>query len=391
MLSCNAFGHLGVYRKSLIETAGGFRAGFNENASYCLVLRCAAQTQSSQIRHISRVLCHRHSNEEAMHVHDEAAGWIAGRRAIEEFLAKKGIAAQVKKCSQQYYQVEYATPVPSARVSILIPTTGNPALFRRCLESVLTRTTHHNFEVLVLVNEVEFKRPERARVLSEAAENARVKVRSYPDRPFNYSWVNNWGADQAEGEFLILLNDDTEIITPDWIEKLIARVSLGGVGAVGPMMYYANNTIQSAGVVLGLGGMANHIFGGEPRGSGGYFGRACLEQDLSCVSAACMVIRKDTFFEIGGFDEELPAAFNDVDLCIRLRQAGWRIIWTPTVELYHKESESLGRHDVGRRAKQHLADVGLMRSRWGPILESDPYYNRNLSLRHPYELAFPPR
>jgi cellulose synthase/poly-beta-1,6-N-acetylglucosamine synthase-like glycosyltransferase len=321
---------------------------------------------------------------------DDRADQIAGCRAIEEVLALKGITAQVKS-SPLGYEVNYPAPVPLPRVSILIPTTGNPALFGPCLESILQRTTYDNFEILVLVNEVEFTRPDHARALALAAADARVKMRSYSDRPFNYSWINNWGAKQAQGEFLILLNDDTEIISHDWIEKLIARVSLDGVGVAGPMMYYADNTIQSAGVILGIGGVAHHVFSGEPRGTRGYFGRACLEQDFSCITAACMAIRKDLFFEVGGFDEKLPAAFNDVDLCMKLRRAGWRIIWTPTAELYHKESKSLGRHDAGARAEQHLADIALMRTRWGPFLDSDPYYNRNLSLRYSYELAFPPR
>jgi GT2 family glycosyltransferase len=387
MLSRDAFGRLGVYRKNVIEKAGGFKGGLSAQSRHDLVLRCELQTQPARIRHVARVLYHQRLDKQPT---DGPADLVAGCRAIEEVLAAKGIAAQVKS-SAQGYEVNYPAPMPPPLVSILIPTTGNPDLFGPCLESILKRTSYDNFEILVLVNEVEFTRPERAQALALAAADARVKMYSYSDRPFNYSWINNWGAEQAQGEFLILLNDDTEIISPDWIEKLIARVSLSGVGAAGPMMYYADNTIQCAGVILGIGGVAHHVFTGEPRGAWGYFGRACLEQDFSCITAACMAIRKDLFFEVGGFDEKLPAAFNDVDLCMKLRQAGWRIIWTPTVELYHNESKSLGRHDAGARAEQHLADIALMRTRWGPLLDSDPYYNRNLSLRYSYELAFPPR
>jgi glycosyltransferase involved in cell wall biosynthesis len=387
MLSRDAFGSLGVYRKKIMENAGGWKGGLSRQARHELVLRCELQTQPARIRHISRILYHQRLDA---HGSDTTAELAARGRPIEEVLAKKGITAQVKG-SPQGYEVNYPTPVPLPHVSILIPTTGNPALFGPCLESILKRTTYDNFEVLVLVNQVQFTHRERAATLALATADARVKIRSYSDRPFNYSWINNWGARQAQGEFLLLLNDDTEIISADWIEKLIARVSFSGVGAAGPMMYYADNTIQSAGVILGIGGIAHHVFSGEPRGATGYFGRACLEQDFSCITAACMAIRKDLFFQVGGFDEKLPAAFNDVDLCMRLRQAGWRIIWTPTVELYHKESKSLGRHDAGVRAKQHLADIALMRMRWGPLLDSDPYYNRNLSLRYSYELAFPPR
>jgi GT2 family glycosyltransferase len=203
--------------------------------------------------------------------------------------------------------------------------------------------------------------------------------------------VNNWGASQASGQVLCLLNDDTEVITPDWLERLVARAMLPGVGAVGAMMYYPNETIQHVGVILGLGGVAGHAFHDEPRGIGGYFSRACLEQDLSCVTAGCLAIRRDLFLAQGGFDERFTIAYNDVDFCIRLRAAGWRILWTPTVELYHRESASVGRPKSNERRDKSSTAVALMRKLWGPVLDSDPYYNPNLSLRSAFNLAFPPR
>ena len=245
--------------------------------------------------------------------------------------------------------------------------------------------------MLVLVDEMQRAVPDQSAYLSWAGRQPRVRVLTYPDRPFNFSWVNNWGVDQATGDILCLLNDDTEIITPSWLEKLVARVSLEGVGAVGPMMYFSNNTIQHAGVILGLSGVANNVFKFKPKGSSGYFGRACLEQDLSCVTAGCMAVRKEAYRSIGGMNEALAVAFNDVDFCIRLRAAGWRIIWTPTVELYHRESVSVGRHSSSKRAQQLSKEVDMMRRRWGPVLDLDPYYNVNLSLSEPFSLAFPPR
>ena len=214
---------------------------------------------------------------------------------------------------------------------------------------------------------------------------------AYPDRPFNYSWVNNWAASQASGDLLCFLNDDTTIITLDWLERLAARASLPGVGAVGPMLLYPDETIQQAGVILGLSGVAGHACHGLPRGSRGYFDRGCLEQDVSCLTAACLVMRKTAFQDLGGFDEELPIAYNDVDLCVRLRAAGWRMIWTPAVELYHQESASVGRHDAGGRADELANAVALMRRRWGPVLDADPCYSPNLSLQRQFQLAFPPR
>ena len=157
------------------------------------------------------------------------------------------------------------------------------------------------------------------------------------------------------------------------------------------MLYYPDDTIQQAGVVLGIGGVATHDFRLMPRGHIGYFGGAVLERDVSCVTAACMAIRASLFRDLGGFNEELAVAFNDVDLCLRLRSAGWRIIWTPTAELAHHEFASIGPHNAPERAAQFLQDVAWMRRRWGLVLDSDPFYNANLSLAQPYELAFPPR
>jgi GT2 family glycosyltransferase len=305
---------------------------------------------------------------------------------------RSGFSASVGRGRAVGYQVTYDVPLPLPRVSILIPTTAQPALLKPCLDSLLERTSYENFEVLLLLNELGTRLSGGADLLKRLTENSRVRVLAYPDRPFNYSWVSNWGARQASGDVLCFLNDDTEVITGDWLEHLVARVLLPGVAAAGPILYYPNDTIQHAGVVLGFGGgVAGHACHREPRGARGYFGRACLEQDVSCVTAACLVMRSDVFNALHGFDETMPLAYNDVDLCIRLRQAGWRIIWTPMAELYHHESASIGRHNSGERAEQFLRDVALMRQRWGPILDTDPFYNRNLSLDRPYKLAFPPR
>ena len=282
-------------------------------------------------------------------------------------------------------------PIPHPRVSVIIATTAQPDIAEPCFTSLLQRTTYDDLEVLLLVNRSVLQVSERADFLKRIAEEPRVRVIDYPDRPFNYSAVNNFGAAQASGKILCFLNDDTEIVTADWLDVLVSRVSLPQVAAAGPMLYYPDGTIQHAGVVLGLSGIAGHACLHEPRGSRGYFGRACLEQDVSCVTAACMAIRADVFRTLGGFDEKMPLAYNDVDLCLRLRSAGWRIIWTPAAELVHRESASLGRHSRGARAEQYAHDVTLMRQRWGPLLQADPFYNLNLGLERGYSLAFPPR
>jgi GT2 family glycosyltransferase len=391
MISCNAFGRLGVYDRTLVEKLGGFRVGFDGGEEYDLALRCARVTDSELIRHIPRVLYHRRSVKAATPEYAKPEGLETGRRAVMEHLAGLGISARVELSQGTGYRIRYEIPSSRPLVSVLIPTTARPALLGPCIESLLGRTGYDNFEVLILVSEAELRFSDRADLLKRVAQRPRVQLLAYPNRPFNYSWVSNWGAAQISGDVLCFLNDDTEVIRGDWLEHLVARVLLPGVAAAGPMLYYPNDTIQHAGVILGLGGVAGHACDQQPRGGCGYFGRACLEQDVSCVTAACMVIRSDVFKALHGFDEAMPIAYNDVDLCIRLRQRGWRIIWTPIAELYHHESASLGRHDSGERAEQFLRDVALMRQRWGSILDADPFYNRNLSLDRSYKLAFPPR
>jgi GT2 family glycosyltransferase len=389
MLSCNAFGRLGVYRRELVERLGRFRPAFAGAEEYELVLRCARASNACRIRHIPRVLYHR--GGEARSGPTGSDYGEAGRRAITEHLAVQGIAAEVRRSRDCGYQVAYPIPSPNPQVSILVATTARPDLTEPCLRSLFERTSYSNWEVLLLVNKRIQQSPERAALLQRFAERPNLRIIEYPDRPFNYSWVNNLGAAQASGDILCFLNDDTEVITAGWLEQLVARVSLPRVAAAGPMLYYPDGTIQHAGVVLGLGGVAGHACHREPRGTRGYFGRTCLEQQVSCVTAACMAIRAEVFRMLGGFDEGLPLAYNDVDLCLRLRAAGWRIIWTPAAELMHHESASLGRHDAGTQAKQFARDVALMRQRWGSVLDADPFYNCNLSLERAYGLAFPPR
>jgi GT2 family glycosyltransferase len=372
MRGCNMFGRLGVLRKRLVENVGGLALGLGPGVAggqiagegeHDLVLRCAQATSADRIRHIPRVLYHR--------------GGEPG-------------AADVRVCTPRR-QADHALPAPAPRVSILVPSVCDVRLLEPCLTSLLTLTLYEPFEILLLVNERHRRQPEKSALIKRFAADPRLRVLAYPDRPFNYSWVNNWGARQAAGALLCFLNDDTSVITPDWLARLAARASLPGVAGAGPMLRYPDDSIQHAGVILGLSGVAGHACHGLPKGDCGYLDRACLEQDVSCLTAACLVMRKDVFLGVGGFDEALPIAFNDVDLCVRVRAAQWRLIWTPAAELYHHESTSVGRHDSPHRAAEFAHAVALMRKRWGPVLDADPYYNPNLSLRRAYHLAFPPR
>jgi GT2 family glycosyltransferase len=395
MLSQNAFSHLGVFRRSLVESVGGFRVGLEGSQDHDLVLRCAERTTPERIRHIPRILYHWRAEDGSTAslagIKMKPYAREAGARAIREHLGRTDAPGVVRPVLDQFYQVDYRTPTRLPKVSIVIPTAFARKLVQQCLSSVLRHTTYDHYEILIAINEKSREAPDCAAYLRELEGDPRIRVLAYPDQPFNYSAVNNWAVRQATGSVICLLNDDVEIITPDWLERLVARVELPGVGAVGCLLHYPNDTIQHAGVILGLSGVAGHAYIKHPSGVRGYFGRAALEQDLSCVTAACVVLRREAFEAVGGFDERLAIAFNDVDLCIRLRQQGWRIIWTPTVELRHHESASTGRHDAPERIEQFQNEVRLMRAMWGATLDRDPAYNANLSLISGYDLAFPPR
>ena len=290
------------------------------------------------------------------------------------------------------YEIAYRTPVPNPRVSIVIATTGRLDLIVPCLRSLYELTSYDNWEVILLVHQRVRQSPQQDAYLNDIGKRPNLHIVEYSHHPFNYSWVNNFGAAQASGDVLCFLNDDTEVTTTDWLDHLVARVSLPEVAAVGPKLYYPDGTIQHGGVTLGLGvsGVAGHACHELPRGNLGYFGRPYLEQDVSAITGACMAIRAEVFRMMGGFDEAMPLAYNDIDLCLRLRAARWRIIWTPAAELIHQGSASLGRHDIGAHAERYTQDIAMMRQRWGAVLDSDPFYNLNLSRKHEFKLAFPP-
>ncbi|WP_146604457.1 glycosyltransferase family 2 protein [Rhodoplanes roseus] len=389
MLGCDAVGRLAVLRRDRVVAVGGIRPGFCGAEEYDLVLRYTRGLPAAAIRHVPRILCHRPAEVRHPGGWRRVDGAAAARRAAAEHLAAIGTVATLEP-GPAGNRVVLAAPRTAPRVSVLVATTGRPAVAARCFHTLLKGTDYQALEVLVLVSEAATADPERAAFLDGLAADARVRLVVGPDRPFNYSEVNNRGAAQATGDVLCLLNDDTEALRPDWLAGLAARVAQPGVAAAGAMLLYPDGTIQHAGVLLGLGGVAGHVGHREPRGSAGPFGRLALEQDVAAVTAACMAVRTEVFRAVGGLDEGLPLAYNDVDLCLRIRRAGWRIVWTPAAELVHHESASLGRHDTAH-AIRFAEDVRLMRHRWGPDLDADPYYNANLSLDRAYALAFPPR
>jgi GT2 family glycosyltransferase len=391
--SQNLISHLGVYRTAMVRQVGGFRAGFEGSQDYEMALRLIEHTRPDRIRHIPLILYHWRAipGSAALDVHQKTYATDAARLAVQAHFARTGVEATIEPAPRAayYHRVRYRVPEPRPHVTIIIPTKDRVDLVARCVDSVVSRSSYGAFDVVIVDNGS--SEPESHSYFERVQQTPCVSV-IHLDVPFNFSRINNAAARQARGSFVCFLNNDTEIITPDWLEEMVSLAVREGVAAVGAMLYYPNNTIQHAGVVLGLGGIASHPHRGQRRGAPGNYGRAALTQTMSAVTAACMVVRKSTFDAVGGFDEGLAVAYNDVDLCLRLGAQGFRNVWTPFAELYHFESISRGDDLQGANRPRFLAESQAMRERWQGLLTADPYYNPNLSLtRADLWLAYPPR
>lgn len=273
-------------------------------------------------------------------------------------------------------------------MTIIIPTRDRVDLLSRCVSSVIQRSTYPDYDIVIVDNGS--TEPETCAYFDQLRSDVRVSILRI-DEPFNFSRLNNLAAAAARGQVLCFLNNDTEVISADWLEEMVSLACQDEVGAVGAMLYYPNNRIQHAGVVLGLGGVASHAYKGLGRTTGGDHARAALTQAMSAVTAACLVVRKTVFAEAGGFDETLAIAYNDVDLCLRFGARGLRNVWTPFAELYHYESVSRG-DDVSLNRPGFQDESQLMYERWGDLLKADPFFNPNLSLqRTDFALSYPPR
>ncbi len=390
-LAQNYLTHLAVHRTALVREAGGFRPGFEGAQDWDLALRVFERTSAERIVHVPKVLYHWRAipGSTALSLDQKNYHLAAARRALEEHLDRTGQKTSLAPVEGGHWRVIHALPAEPPLVSIIIPTRNGLHHLRRCIESLRGRTTYPRYEILVVDNGSD--EPAALAYLSELAKDG-VRVLPWP-QPFNYSALNNPAARHARGELLALLNNDLEVITPGWLEEMAAQALRPGLGCVGAMLYYPDNLMQHAGVVLGVGGVAGHAFKKFPRGHEGSFNRARLAQNWSAVTAACLVIRKSTYEQVGGLDEtDLAVAFNDVDFCLKVRAAGHRNLWTPFAEFYHHESATRGVEDTPAKQVRFSAEVATMLARWGDTLRADPAYNPNLSLEsEDFALAFPPR
>ena len=389
--SHNMFSHLGVYHAELVRQVGGFRVGFEGSQDYDLALRCIEQVNAKQIYHIPRVLYHWrvHAESTASSAEAKPYAMIAGERAINDHFKRLGIDAKAELIAYGY-RVRYALPKQLPLVSLIIPTRNGAELIRQCIESIVQKTTYPNYEILIVDNGSD--EPAALRYLNAVVADPRIRVMR-DDRPFNFSAMNNAAVKKVRGDIIGLINDDIEVISPDWLTEMVGHALRPEVGAVGAKLLYPNDTIQHAGVLLGVTGIAGHAHKNLPRFDHGYFSRANLIQSFSAVTAACLLIRKATYESLGGLNEaDLTVAFNDIDFCIRVRDAGYRNMWTPYAELYHYESATRGYEDSPEKKARFEREIDYMRLQWGDALANDPAYSPNLTCNsEDFSLAWPPR
>jgi GT2 family glycosyltransferase len=391
-LSHNMICHLGVYKAGLVKAVGGFRVGTEGSQDYDLALRCIETLTPDQIVHIPRVLYHwrSHADSTAQSGSNKGYALRVGQQVLNEHFQRMGINATSELLDFGMYRTRYKLPDPRPLVSLIIPTRNGLKLLRQCIESIVSKTEYTNYEIVIVDNNSDEE--DTLKYLDKISREERIQV-IRDTRPFNYSALNNSAAKAIKGEYLGLINNDIEVISGDWLSEMVGLASQHGVGAVGARLWYPDNTLQHGGVILGISGVAGHSHKGLPRNAPGYFGRAQLIHTLSAVTAACLIIRKDIFWEVGGLDEEnLKVAFNDVDFCIRVREAGYRNVWTPYAELYHHESASRGLEDTPEKKRRFYSEAKFVQQRWGKILLEDPAYSPNLTLdREDFSLSWPPR
>ena len=389
----NYISHLAVFRTATLRAAGGLREGFEGSQDWDLLLRVTEAIPAAAIRHVPRVLYHWRASEGSTSLHLGEKSYVneAARRALGEHFARLHVAASLRPTVGGHWQVIYPVPEPRPLVSIIIPTHNAEPLVRVCFASIFARTAYSPYEIILVDNRSDD--PAALALFSDLAKEDGVRVIDYA-APFNYSAINNLAAREARGEILCLLNNDVEILEPRWLDELVSHAVRPEIGAVGARLYYPDMSLQHAGVITGLGGVAGHAFKNFSRQDPGtpQF-RPHLTQDLSVVTAACLAVRRDVFIEVGGFDEDkLVIAFNDVDFCLKVEAAGYRNLYTPFAELLHHESASRGQENTPDKVRRFQGEIDAVKARWGERLLNDPAYNPNLSLdSEDFALAYPPR
>ena len=382
LLSMNYICHLVVVKKTLLNQVGEIRSEYDGAQDYDFLLRCVSVTD--KIVHIPYVLYHwrSHENSTAQGLDKKDYASDAGERALRDYYQNQHIDAVVKKTKYPgIYRTKYRL-LQKPEVTIIIPNKDHVEDLRKCLEAIREKAGYDYYEILIIENNsVQNETFLYYQELEKTCENIRVL---YWKDKFNYAAINNWGAVHARGEYLLFLNNDIEWISKNFLREMLSVCQRDDVGIVGSLLYFPDHTVQHAGVIMGYSGIAGHAFIGQPRGQQGYFSRIVCMQDYSAVTAACMMVKKEVFQAVNGFDEMFEVAFNDVDLCLRVRENGKLVVYDPYTCAYHHESKTRGSDETPENKGRFEREKLLLRKRWKKyIVDGDPYYNRNLTLDRP--------
>ena len=374
--------HFSVFAKNLLEQAGMFRKEYDGSQDHDMVLRLTEKAK--KIVHLPQILYfwRSHPASVASDINSKIYAIDAGKNAVLSHIKRCGLEGRVEssKAFPTIYNVRYKIK-GNPMISILIPNKDNVEMLSCCVKSILQKSTYDNYEVLIIENNS--TKSSTFHYYDKIQENSKIRVVYFEEEGFNYSAINNFGVKHAKGEYILFLNNDIEIISSSWMEEMLMFAQRKDVGAVGAKLYYPDNTIQHAGIIIGLGAdrCAGHHHYKVPLDNVGYMGRLYYAQNYSAVTAACMMLKKDIFEEIGGFNEDFAVAYNDVDLCLSIRKAGYLNVWTPLAEAYHYESVSRGYDTTLERREQFQKEVNLFKEKWKSEIEKgDPYYNVNLTL-----------
>ena len=381
LLSRNYLGHVCVFKTKQLKEIGGWRVGFEGSQDYDLVLRYTEQYKN--IYHIPEVLYHWRIHQQSA-ASDESAkpyAYRAAQQALVEAMERRGYNARFDFLDGfRGYQVRMDLKKTNELVSIIIPTKNKQDYLTKCIESIADLSTYKNYEIILIDNNSDEKGFFKAVDKWKKQTKFKFKVIS-DEKPFNFARLMNVGRANAEGNYLILLNNDTEVITPDWIEGMMEHAQRPEVGVVGCKLLYEDDTIQHAGVIVGIAGVASHAFIGDDRDGPGYFNYINLLNNYSSLTAACIMMRTEVFDKAKGFSEEFVVEYNDVDFCLKVLEVGYRNLYVPHVELYHYESISRGHpHATPESYKRHVKEVNKFRKKWMKYIDHDPCYNPNLSL-----------
>lgn len=371
--------HLSAYRRSLIDKIGGFRVGYEGSQDYDLALRFTEKTRN--IFHISKILYHwrNHPGSAASNSDVKPYACDAAERAISQAIQRRGESGVVSKVSgiSGVYSVRYKI-IEYDLVSIIIPTRDLSKVLDECLRSIFSLTEYPNYEVIIVDNGSTKRETFEIFAHWEKKESARFRV-IRQDIPFNYSKLNNRAVEQSKGKYVLFLNNDTEVIHGDWLNAMVEQAQRPNIGAVGVKLLYPDNTIQHAGVIAGLGGVAGHSHKNSRIDDYGYFHRISTVANYSAITAACLMCRREVFNLVDGFEEELAVAFNDVDFCFKIVEKGYWNIYLPHVVLYHHESKSRGLEDNPEKKRRFQKECEYIKRKWPSLINHDPCYSQHLT------------